>query len=123
MIGVVESLLYAEQAKLDLSLLIKVLSKGASGCWTLSNLGPRMLNEDWSPGFYIKHFIKDMGIALEDASRMGLSLPGLELAIQFYEIAQRKGLENKGTQALLQVLRSTNQNDLIGDKRRFQNFS
>ena len=109
MIGVVESLLYAEQAKLDLSLLIKVLSKGASGCWTLSNLGPRMLNEDWSPGFYIKHFIKDMGIALEDASRMGLSLPGLELAIQFYEIAQRKGLENKGTQALLQVLRSTNQ--------------
>ena len=68
-----------------------------------------MLNEDWSPGFYIKHFIKDMGIALEDASRMGLSLPGLELAIQFYEIAQRKGLENKGTQALLQVLRSTNQ--------------
>ena len=61
-----------------------------------------------------------MGIALEDASRMGLSLPGLELAIQFYEIAQRKGLENKGTQALLQVLRSTNQNDLIGDKEGFK---
>ena len=109
MVGTVEALLYGERANLDLEHLIEVLSKGAAGCWSLVNLAPRMLNEDWQPGFYIKHFIKDMKIALEDAEKMGLVLPGLELAAQFYDRAKIQGLEEKGTQALLQVLRSMNQ--------------
>lgn len=109
MVGTVEALLYGERANLDLEHLIKVLSKGAAGCWTLLNLAPRMLKEDWQPGFYIKHFIKDMKIALEDAERMGIVLPGLELAAQFYDEAKIQGLEEKGTQALLRVLRSMNQ--------------
>ena len=109
MVGTVEALLYGERANLDLEHLIKVLSKGAAGCWSLLNLAPRMLKEDWQPGFYIKHFIKDMKIALEDAERMGIVLPGLELAAQFYEKAKIQGLEEKGTQALLRVLRSMNQ--------------
>ena len=109
MVGTVEALLYGERANLDLKHLIEVLSKGAAGCWSLVNLAPRMLNEDWQPGFYIKHFIKDMKIALEDAEKMGLVLPGLELAAQFYDRAKIQGLEEKGTQALLQVLRSMNQ--------------
>ena len=109
MVGTVEALLYAERANLDLEHLIEVLSKGAAGCWSLVNLAPRMLKDDWQPGFYIKHFIKDMKIALEDAARMGIGLPGLELAAQFYEKAKVQGLEEKGTQALLQVLRSMNQ--------------
>ena len=71
---------------------------------TLSNLGPRMLNEDWSPGFYIT-FIKDMGIALEDASRMGLSLPGLELAIQFWpKLLKGKVWRTKETPSLASSL-------------------
>ena len=109
MVGTVEALLYGERANLDLELLIEVLSKGAAGCWSLVNLAPRMLKEDWQPGFYIKHFIKDLKIALEDAERMGIGLPGLELAAQFYEKAKIQGLEEKGTQALLQMLRSMNQ--------------
>jgi 3-hydroxyisobutyrate dehydrogenase len=109
MVGTVEALLYGERANLDLEQLIEVLSKGAAGCWSLVNLAPRMLKEDWQPGFYIKHFIKDMKIALEDAARMSIGLPGLELAAQFYEKAKIQGLEEKGTQALLQVLRSINQ--------------
>ena len=109
MVGTVEALLYGERANLDLEHLIKVLSKGAAGCWSLLNLAPRMLKEDWQPGFYIKHFIKDMKIALEDAERMGIVLPGLELAAQFYDEAKIQGLEEKGTQALLRVLRSMNQ--------------
>ena len=109
MVGTVEALLYGERANLDLEHLIKVLSKGAAGCWSLLNLAPRMLKEDWQPGFYIKHFIKDMRIALEDAERMGIVLPGLELAAQFYDEAKIQGLEEKGTQALLRVLRSMNQ--------------
>jgi len=108
MIGTVESLLYAERANLDLQKVITLLGNGAASSWSLSQLGPRMVKEDWEPGFFIKHFIKDIGIALEDASRMGLQLKGLELAGQFYNEAKAMNFEEKGTQALFQVLRALN---------------
>lgn len=108
MIGMVESLLYAERAKLDVPKVIEILSQGAASCWSLSNLAPRILNQDWKPGFYIKHFIKDIEIALDDASRMNLNLPGLSLAHEFYQRAKEEGWGDSGTQALMKVLRSMN---------------
>ena len=108
MMGTVEGLLYAERAGLDLLKVIELLSRGAAGSWSLSKLGPRIAKEDWAPGFFIKHFIKDMEIALADASRMGLKLKGLELAYEFYQEAKKRNLEEKGTQALYQVLQTMN---------------
>jgi|TARA_B110000483_G_scaffold134979_1_gene161523 3-hydroxyisobutyrate dehydrogenase len=109
MIGTVESLLYAERANLDLGKVIDLIGKGAAGCWSLNQLGPRMVNEDWAPGFYVKHFIKDMGIALEDAEKMNLKLKGLELAMTFYEQVKNAGHSENGTQVLMNVLRDLNE--------------
>ena len=103
MIGVVESLLYAYKAGNDLNEVINVIGKGAAGCWSINNLGPRIVDGNFDPGFYIKHFIKDMGIALQEAKQMNLSLPGLALAYQFYISATAMGLENLGTQGLYKV--------------------
>ncbi len=104
MIGVVESLLYAYKAGLDLDEVIDVIGAGAAGCWSINNLGRRIAKGDFDPGFFIKHFIKDMGIALDEAGRMGLSVPGLSLVHQFYVAASAMGYENLGTQALYKVL-------------------
>lgn len=108
MIGVVESLLYAHKAGLDPSAVIDVIGKGAAGSWSINNLGRRIVKGDFKPGFYIKHFIKDMGIALDEARRMKLGLPGLALVHQFYVAAQAAGLENLGTQGLYQALARMN---------------
>ena len=108
MIGTVESLLYAQRSNLDLSQVIDLIGRGAAGCWSLNQLGPRMVRGDWAPGFYIKHFIKDMGIAMEDSKRMGLDLKGLELARSFYEMAREENYEEDGTQALFKVLSKMN---------------
>lgn len=108
MIGVVESLLYAERAGLDPASVIDILGTGAAGSWSLNNLGRRIVNGDFNPGFYIKHFIKDLGIALDEARRMRLSLPGLALAHQFYVAASAMGLDELGTQALYTVIRRMN---------------
>jgi 3-hydroxyisobutyrate dehydrogenase len=108
MIGVVEGLLYANKAGLDPSSVIDVVGKGAAGSWSINNLGRRIVKGDFNPGFFIKHFVKDMGIALEEARRMKLSLPGLALVHQFYVSAQAVGLENLGTQGLYQVLARMN---------------
>ena len=104
MIGVVESLLYAHKAGLGLDALIDIVGKGAAASWSLNNLGRRIAKGDFNPGFYIKHFVKDMGIALQEARRMKLSLPGLALVNQFYVSAQALGFENLGTQGLYKVL-------------------
>ncbi len=109
MIGTVEALLYAEKANLDLNKVIGLIGQGAAGCWSLNQLGPRMVQEDWAPGFFVKHFIKDMGIALEDAGRMNLKLKGLELAMSFYEQVKKEGCSENGTQVLMRVLRGLNQ--------------
>lgn len=100
MMGVCEAVVYAEKAGLDPNTVLKSISSGAAGSWSLSNLAPRMINGDFNPGFYIKHFIKDMNIALEEASNMGMETPGLQLAKSLYAKLAEQGEENSGTQAL-----------------------
>ena len=102
MMGVCEALVYAEKCGLDPKTVLKTIETGAAGSWSLSNLGPRMLKGDYDPGFFIKHFIKDMKIAIESAEAMNLNLPGLKLAKSLYEELASSGKENLGTQALLQ---------------------
>ncbi|RST58751.1 NAD(P)-dependent oxidoreductase [Siminovitchia terrae] len=101
MIGVTEALVYARKAGLDPEKMLASISTGAAGSWSMSNLLPRVLKEDYSPGFFIKHFIKDMGIALEEAKKMELELPGLALAEKLYQSLAGKGEEDSGTQALI----------------------
>ena len=108
MVGVVESLLYAYKAGNDLGEVINVIGKGAAGCWSINNLGPRIVDNNFDPGFFIKHFVKDMGIALQEAKQMNLSLPGLALAYQFYVSAMAIGFENLGTQGLYIVFAKMN---------------
>ena len=110
MVGMVESMLYAERAGLEVSEVIELIGKGAAGCWSINQLGPRILKNDWKPGFYIKHFLKDMRIALEDSNRLGLKLEGLALAKKFYSMTEAYDFENDGTQALMKILRSLNAN-------------
>jgi 3-hydroxyisobutyrate dehydrogenase len=100
MIGVCEALAYAKRSGLDPLKVLESISQGAAGSWSLSNLGPRMLSGDFKPGFYVKHFIKDMKIALEEAEKMNLQLPGLALAKSMYEELAKAGEDNSGTQAL-----------------------
>jgi 3-hydroxyisobutyrate dehydrogenase len=104
MIGTVEALLYARTAGLGMDAVIDIIGKGAAASWSLNNLGRRIAKGDFAPGFYIKHFVKDMGIALQEARRMKLAMPGLALVHQFYVSAQAQGLENLGTQGLFKVL-------------------
>jgi 3-hydroxyisobutyrate dehydrogenase len=104
MIGVCEALLYAYKAGLDLPTVLQSVAPGAAGSWSLSNLGPRMIANNFDPGFFVEHFIKDMGIALAEARAMGLSLPGLALANQLYIALQAQGHGRDGTQALLLAL-------------------
>jgi 3-hydroxyisobutyrate dehydrogenase len=108
MIAVCEGLLYGYKAGLDLELVMKSVSVGAAGSKALEVLGPRMLARNFEPGFYVEHFIKDMGIALAEAERMNLSLPGLGLAKQLYEAVRAQGWGRKGTQALLLALEHLN---------------
>ncbi|MDZ5712929.1 NAD(P)-dependent oxidoreductase [Jeotgalibacillus haloalkalitolerans] len=103
MMGVCEALTYAVKSGLDPEKVLASISQGAAGSWSLSHLAPRILKSDYEPGFYIHHFIKDLKIALEESKRMGLSLPGLELALKTYEQAKDIGLAEKGTQALYKV--------------------
>ncbi|WP_371257545.1 NAD(P)-dependent oxidoreductase [Sporosarcina sp. D27] len=100
MIGVCEALAYAEKAGLDPERVLESITPGAAGSWSLSNLGPRMLSGNFEPGFYTKHFLKDLRIALDEASVMELDLPGLQLAIRLYEDLMAKGYGDKGTQVL-----------------------
>jgi 3-hydroxyisobutyrate dehydrogenase len=108
MIGTVECLLYAGRSGLSLEAMIDIVGKGAASSWSLNNLGRRIAKGDFAPGFYIKHFVKDMGIALQEARRMNLSLPGLALVNQFYIAAQALGLEDLGTQGLYKVIAGLN---------------
>jgi 3-hydroxyisobutyrate dehydrogenase len=100
MIGVCEALLYGHQAGLDLPTVLNSVASGAAGSWSLSNLGPRIMNNNFDPGFFVEHFIKDMGIALEESKRMGLCLPGLALAHQLYLAVKAQGFGRNGTHAL-----------------------
>lgn len=104
MIGVCEAMLYAYKAGLDLNRVLESVAPGAAGSWSLSNLAPRMIANNFDPGFFVEHFIKDMGIALAEARRMGLVMPGLALANQLYLAVQAQGYGRKGTQALMLAL-------------------
>lgn len=108
MIGVCEALLYAKKAGLDPSKALESVSVGAAGSWSLANLAPRMLRRDFAPGFFVEHFLKDLGIALDEAARLNLSLPGLGLARQLYLAVAAQGHGKCGTQALLLALERLN---------------
>ncbi|MGP7818925.1 NAD(P)-dependent oxidoreductase [Niallia sp. 01092] len=100
MIGVCEAIVYAEKAGLNPDTVLQSISSGAAGSFSLSNLAPRMTKGDFAPGFYIKHFIKDMKIALEEAKAMGMETPGLQLAESLYSRLSALGEAESGTQAL-----------------------
>jgi 3-hydroxyisobutyrate dehydrogenase len=104
MVGVCEALLYGHKAGLDLDTVLKSVSVGAAGSKSLEVLGPRILARNFEPGFYVEHFIKDMGIALDESKRLGLVMPGLALANQLYLAVQAEGYGRKGTQALILAL-------------------
>ncbi len=103
MIGVCEAIVYAKKVGLNPTSVLDSISTGAAGSWSLSNLAPRIINGDYSPGFFVKHFIKDIKIALESAKELDLHLPGLTLAETLYEQLAKDGGENDGTQALIKL--------------------
>ena len=100
MVGVCEALLYAQRAGLDLSTVLQSVSQGAAGSWALSNLGPRIIDNQFDPGFFVEHFVKDMKIALQEAQQMGLEMPGLQLAQELYQEVVSNGHARLGTHAL-----------------------
>ena len=104
MVGMCEGLRYAEKSGLDPARVLESVSVGAAGSWSIDNLAPRILRGDFEPGFFIEHFIKDLGIALAEAAELKLDLPGLELAHDLYRKAAEAGLDRKGTQALYKVV-------------------
>jgi 3-hydroxyisobutyrate dehydrogenase len=106
MVGVCEALLYAYRAGLDLNHVLQSVASGAAGSWSLSNLAPRIVQNHFEPGFYVEHFVKDMDIALQEAHRMGLSLPGLALVRQLYAAVVAQGHARDGTHALQLALAS-----------------
>jgi 3-hydroxyisobutyrate dehydrogenase len=108
MIGVSEAIVYAEKAGLNPTTVLESIEFGAAGSWSLSNLAPRMISNRFEPGFYVKHFIKDMTIALESAKQMGMLTPGLELSKKLYEDLAKRGEEDSGTQALVKLFRDAN---------------
>ena len=109
MIGVCESLLYADKAGLDQQSVIDIIGKGAASCWSINNLGPRIVNGNFEPGFIVEHFIKDMGIALQEAEAVGLSLPGLALVHKLYLEVKAQGHGRLGTHALMLALKALNE--------------
>ena len=108
MIGVCESLLYAGRQGLNEAAVIDIIGKGAASSWSLNTLGPRIARSDFNPGFMVEHFLKDLGIALDECRAIGLALPGLTLAQQLYAAAQTQGHGRLGTQALMLALRRLN---------------
>ncbi len=106
MVGVCEALLYAYKAGLDLATVMQSVASGAAGSWSLSNLGPRIIENNFDPGFFVEHFVKDMGIALAEAKRLNLALPGLALAHQLYVALSAQGHARDGTHALQLALAS-----------------
>jgi 3-hydroxyisobutyrate dehydrogenase len=106
MIGVCEALLYGYRSGLDLETVMKSVGPGAAGSWSLANLGPRIIANNFDPGFFVEHFIKDMTIALQESKRMGLAMPGLALAQQLYVALASQGHSRDGTHALELALAS-----------------
>ncbi len=108
MIGMCESLIYGYRAGLDIDVMLSSISGGAAACWSLDNLAPRILRREFDTGFFVAHFVKDMGIALDEARRMDLCLPGLALVHQLYHAVKASGGARLGTQALMLALEKLN---------------
>ncbi|KAI6688699.1 hypothetical protein NL676_025527 [Syzygium grande] len=108
MVGLVEGMVYAHKAGLDVGLFISAISTGAAGSKSLDVHGNRILQRDFEAGFYVNHFVKDLGICLKECERMGLALPGLALAQQLYLSLKAHGEGNLGTQALILALERLN---------------
>lgn len=111
MVGVCESLLYGRNAGLSLPQMLESIRGGAAACWALDHLAPRILARNFDPGFFVDHFVKDMGLALEECTRMGVQLPGLALAQRLYETVQVLGHGRSGTHALMLALEHLVQTD------------
>ena len=111
MMGCCEGLLYASRAGLDQSTVIKSVGSGAAGSWVINVLGPNIVDRDFEAGFFVEHFVKDLGIALDEASRMGLAVPGLALARQLYEAVRSLGHGWLGIQALMLAIERLNNID------------
>jgi 3-hydroxyisobutyrate dehydrogenase len=118
MIGVCEALLYGSKAGLDPEQVLNSVGSGAAGSWSLNNLGPRIIAGNFAPGFFVEHFLKDMGIALAEARRMKLCLPGLALAEQLYRAVEAQGLSRQGTHALMVALARLSAVGWKGDPQR-----
>lgn len=103
MTGMTELMVYAKAAGLDVERVIDQVGAGSAGNWSLTNYSPRILKKDYSPGFFVKHFVKDLKIALDEAERMGIDLPSTTLAKDLYERLANEGNENDGTQALIKL--------------------
>ena len=103
MVGICEAMAYAKKSGLDPDTVLKSIASGAAASWALSNMAPRFLEGNFAPGFYVKHFIKDMSIGLEEGSAMGLEMPGLALTKRLYEEIAANGGENDGTQSLFRL--------------------
>jgi 3-hydroxyisobutyrate dehydrogenase len=108
MVGLCEAMLYAKQTGLDPELVLKSVSSGAAGSWSLSNLTPRILKRDFAPGFFVDHIVKDLSIAIEEAEKLGLQLPGLNNAKKVYEFLQTMDHGSSGTQALILAMAKLN---------------
>lgn len=103
MTALTELLVYADAAGLDMNKVLETLSGGGASTWSLLNYGPRILAENYSPGFFVKHFIKDLGIALEEAEKMDIALPATQKAKELYDKLALKGFDEDGTQALIKL--------------------
>jgi len=102
--GVCEALLYARKAGLDPKVVLESVGGGAAASWQLNNLGPKIIDRNFEPGFYAEHFIKDMSIALEESRRMKIAMPGLSLVAQLFNAVHAQGYGRKGTHALMLAL-------------------
>ncbi len=116
MVGMCEGLLYARTAGLDLEKVLQSVGSGAAGSWAIANLAPRMIRRDFQPGFFVEHFIKDLGLALDEARDMHLDLPGLALARRLYELVRADGHGRLGTHALLLTLERMNARATTGSE-------
>jgi 3-hydroxyisobutyrate dehydrogenase len=101
MLGVCEAMAYAVESGLDPYQVLASIGQGAAGSWSLTNLAPKMLDGDFEPGFFVKHFIKDLTLALESAAEQNLDLPALSLALERYQALAESGGSEEGTQALI----------------------
>jgi 3-hydroxyisobutyrate dehydrogenase/2-hydroxy-3-oxopropionate reductase len=100
--AVAEAVSYGKATGLDLSKMLGTISTGAAGSWQMSNNGPKMISGDYAPGFFIKHFVKDLRIALEESKERGLELPILKKALKMYMQMEEKGQGDLGTQAIIE---------------------